>query len=100
MSNLRTRSWGFVTATLVVITLSLSGCTFNIGCTKVTLFEPRIDSPIQKDTSGCDNGPTPVVPEAPIAMLLPVAAILVGGGITVGRRRSQRRLALSHSAQS
>jgi len=37
------------------------------------------------------HGPRPVVPEAPVAVLLPLSAIVVGGGITLSRRRSQRR---------
>ncbi len=45
------------------------------------------------------HGPRPVVPEAPVAILLPMAAILVGGGITLGRRRSQRRQSRIRSAQ-
>jgi hypothetical protein len=42
---------------------------------------------VDVDTKGCDEEPAPVVPEAPLAVLLPASAALLGGGFVLRRRR-------------
>lgn len=87
---------------MVVVVLgvlfSASSCTFYFGCTRYTIFEPTPTSPVVTDDSACSSGttdpPPPVVPEVPMAVLLPLSGVL--GGVVVLRRRSRRTL--THSA--
>lgn len=77
------------TALLIAVVFASSSCTFYFGCTRYTIFEPTPTSPVIADTSACESGdgaPPPVVPEVPIAVLLPLSACAVGA-ISVRRRR-------------
>jgi hypothetical protein len=71
---------------LGVIVLT-SSCHLQIGCHVYRLFEPTATSGLTVDDSGCVTAPPPVVPEAPIAVLLPMVGLGAAGVVLVRRRR-------------
>ncbi len=81
---------------LVVLLCLLTGasaCSITVGCTKYSLFEPDIAAGYQVDSSACSTEPPASIPEAPLAIALPGAAVLAGGVVLMARRRRIRRAA-------
>ena len=83
-------------AVLLSIVFAGTSCSFYFGCTRYTIFEPTPTSPVVTDDSACTSGttdpPPPVVPEVPMAVLLPLSAVAVGGLALKRQRRSQSTL--------
>ena len=88
MQAKRTMSRWIVPALLLLVVTLTTGCSINLGCAKVTLFEGR---PFQFDNTEC-LAPVPVIPEAEMPVLMPISAMAVAGGVVAarGRRRPRR----------
>lgn len=69
-------------------TLLAGGCEWRIGCRTYTLDERNPALGIQVDDAACEPAPPPVVPEAPMAVLLPLLAVAAGGAVLALRRRA------------
>ena len=67
--------------------LLLSSCHLQIGCRTYRLFEPTVSSGLTVDDSACVTAPPPVVPEAPMVVLLPLVGLGATGLVLVRRRR-------------
>jgi hypothetical protein len=72
---------------LLGVVVLTSSCHLQIGCRVYRLFEPTPTSGLTVDDSACTAAPPPVVPEAPVAILLPAVGLGAAGVVLVRRRR-------------
>jgi hypothetical protein len=72
---------------LLGIVALASACQFQFGCRTYHVFEPKVTSAITVDDSRCVTAPPAVVPEAPLAVLLPLVGLGVAAVVLVRRRR-------------
>jgi hypothetical protein len=89
----RTQRWATL-ALLLLIPIIATSCRFAVGCNLVTV-DGRRTPMVAVDSRGCPGEPVVppmVVPETPLPLLLPLAALGVGSGLLLIRRRRSRAI--------